>query len=427
MQRPFVRVGIVLACYLGLAVPAGADDAHWSRFRGPNGEGKAAESDIPVQWTEQSFLWKVPVPGLGNSSPVIWGQRLFMQSASKDGKERLLLCLSTVDGKTIWAQKVPGELVRKPAVHDKNSLASSTPAVDGERVFAYFWDGHNVSLHAFAMADGKPLWERELGSFTSQHGPATSPMVYQNIVFLANDQDGAAELMAFNAATGKDVWRAKRQAFRACYSVPLLFEKPGQPVELIVGSTAGLTSYEPQTGKVNWSWSSWPWLNMPLRMVASPVYTQGMFIASTGDGSGERNTTAIRPDGKGTLTPETTVWSKTKVLPYVPNVLTLGEHLYFVTDLGIACCMVARTGEVVWSERLGGNFSSSPIMIGDKIYIAGEDGTVHVFRAAPRFERLAKNALEDGVIATPAVSDHRLFVRTKTHLYCIGTGAAAPR
>lgn len=418
MQRSgFSRVALVLL--IASAPSAMASEPTWSRFRGPNGMGTASDMDIPVKFSEQSVLWKKPIPGSGNSSPVVWGNRLFLQSASKDGKERSLLCLSSLDGKTIWTTTFPTNPSARPKTHAKNSLASCTPAVDGERVYALFWDGVDMVLYGLDM-DGKQLWQRNLGPYKSQHGAGTSPMVYQKKVYVANDQDGEAELLAFDALTGKDVWRAKRPPFRACYSVPFLLEKAGHPTELIVGSTAGVTSYDPDTGHENWNFTSWPWLKTPLRTVASPIAIDGIIIANSGDGSGERNTVAIRPEGKGTLSKEVVLWSKTKTYPYVPNLLALGEHVYFVNDLGIAGCAVAKTGEIVWSERLGGNFSASPVLVDGKIYAPSEDGTVYVFQAAPKYQPLAKNVLDEGFIATPAVASRRLFIRGKNSLYCIG-------
>ena len=261
-----------------------------------------------------------------------------------------------LDGKIIWNKSFPANPGVKPHDTPKNTLASATPAVDGERVYALFWDGVDMQLYGLDL-EGKQLWERNLGPFKSQHGPGTSPMVYQKKVYVANDQDGEAELLAFDGLTGKDVCGTKRDPFRACYSVPFLLEKPGMPTELIVGSTAGLTSYDPDTGHENWNWKTWPFAKMALRTVDSPLAIGGIIVANSGDGSGERNTVAIRPQGKGTLSNEVVLWSKTKTYPYVPNMLALGEHLYFVNDGGFAGCALARTGEIVWLERLGGNFS----------------------------------------------------------------------
>jgi outer membrane protein assembly factor BamB len=418
MQRSGFSFALLL-CLTSFLQPASAIEPTWPRFRGPNGLGTATDMDIPVRFTEKSVLWKKPIPGLGNSSPVVWGNRLFLQSSSKNGDERMLLCLSTLDGKVLWTKTFPINPAAKPKTHAKNSLASATPAVDGERVYALFWDGVDMQLYGLDL-EGKQLWQRNLGPYKSQHGPGTSPMVYQKKVYVEHDQDGDADILAFDALTGKDVWRAKRTAFRACYSVPFVLEKPGKPVELIVGSTAGLTSYDPDNGKENWNWTTWPFAGMALRTVASPIEVDGMIIANSGDGNGDRNTVAIRPQGKGTLTNEVVLWSKTKTYPYVPNLLALGEHLYFVNDGGIANCALARTGEIIWTERLGGNFSASPIMIDGKIFAASEEGTVYVFEAAPKFQLLAKNVLDEGIIATPAVASRRMFIRGRNSLYCIG-------
>ncbi len=405
---------------------ARASEPTWSRFRGPNGTGAVTNVDLPVKLNEQSALWKKELPGPGNSSPVIWGDKLFLQSASKDGAKRMLVCMSCLDGKTLWVKDLPIKSTTVPRTHPKNTLASSTPAVDGERVYVLVWDGVENHLQALDL-EGKALWSRDLGGFKSQHGSGTSPMVFKNKVFVANDQDGAAEVVAFDSATGKDVWRATREPFRACYSVPFVLEKPGAPAELIVGSTAGVTSYDPESGRVNWNFASWPWLKMPLRTVASPIVVDGIIVANSGDGSGERNTVAFRPDGHGTLDKTVVLWSKTKMYPYVPNLLALGEHVYFVNDAGIAGCAVAKTGELVWSQRLGGNFSASPVLVDGKVYAVSEAGAIYVFQAAPQYQLLGKSTIDEGVIASPAVAGHRLFIRGRNSLYCFGDQSTKAR
>ncbi|CAN5295349.1 PQQ-like beta-propeller repeat protein [soil metagenome] len=398
---------------------ARADEPSWSRFRGPAGAGTAVDMDIPVKLSEQTALWKKELPGPGNSSPVIWGDKLFLQSASKDGTKRMLVCLNCLDGKTIWVKDLPIKSNAVPRTHPKNTLASSTPAVDGAHVFVLVWDGLEVQLQALDF-EGKSLWSRDLGEFKSQHGPGSSPIAYKNKVFVAFDQDGAAEVLAFDSASGKELWRASREPFRACYSVPFMLEKAGTPAQLIVGSTAGVTSYDPDAGSVNWDFTSWPWLKTPLRTVASPIVANGLIVANSGDGSGERNTVAFRPDGRGKLDNTAVLWSKTKMYPYVPNLLAQGEHLYFVNDAGIAGCAVAKTGEIVWSQRLAGNFSSSPVLIDGKVYAVSETGATFVFQAAPKYQLLGKSSIDEGVIASPAVARRRLYIRGRDSLYCFG-------
>jgi outer membrane protein assembly factor BamB len=226
---------------------------------------------------------------------------------------------------------------------------------------------------------------------------------------------------ALDAKDGKIIWQAPRPAFRACYSVPFLLEKPGKPPELIVVSTAGITSYDPSAGKEKWSYT-WSFSGMALRTVASPVSSEGLIFANSGDGSGARHLIAVKIGSSGDVTSTNLAWEwkKNRPFPYVPTMLTWGEHLYFVNDRGEAGCAVAKTGDLVWTEDLGSPVTASPILIDGKIYTISEDGIVYVFPAATSFKLLAKNTLGEAVSATPAVSDSRLFIRGKTHLFCIG-------
>jgi outer membrane protein assembly factor BamB len=416
MRKLVIAFGVFLTFGLAVLLSRQASASPWPRFRGPNGTGIAADKDIPVRWTEQDgLLWKVPVPGVGHSSPVVWGDRVFVQSASADGKERLLLCFSTVNGKTLWSRSVPGA----PAhAHQFNSLASSTPATDGQRVYAAFWDGKAVWIYAYDL-QGHEVWKQKLGGFVSQHGVGTSPMVYRDKVFLAHDQDGAADLIALDARTGKPAWKSPRRPFRASYSTPLILERPGTDPELIVASTAGLTSYSPESGSENWDFS-WTFDGNPLRTVASPVFGQDRLFISSGEGGGARHAVAVKASGKGDVSKTNLVWEKKRDFPYVPTMLLSGDYLYLVNDLGIAACHLAATGEKVWDQRLGGSVFASPILIDGKIYAVNDNGTVFVFPAAPTFKLLAKNSVGESVKATPAVADNRLFIRGIHHLFCIG-------
>jgi outer membrane protein assembly factor BamB len=412
--RSGLRVLLVLCGVLCLATAALA--GNWPRFRGPNGTGTAEDKDIPVTFSDtQGVLWKTALPGHGNSSPIIWGDRLFVQSATEDAKERMLLCLDVKDGKVLWSKSMPGS---RAALHKKSSYASSTPATDGERVYALFWDGKGLALHAFDF-QGNALWKCDLGAFSSQHGAGASPMICQDKVILNNDQDGSAALVAVDAKTGKIAWEAKRPAFRTCYSTPFLLEKTDAGPQLIVSSTAGITSYNPQTGAENWNWV-WTFNGMALRTVGSPITAEGLIIATSGDGSGLRHMVAVKAGGKGDVTHENLAWENKRDFPYVPTMLTSGENLYFVTDAGLAGCCTAKSGIRIWSERLSSGFSASPVLIDGKVYACAEDGDVFVFPATPSFALLAKNSLGEPIAATPAVANHRLYIRGKDHLFCIG-------
>jgi outer membrane protein assembly factor BamB len=396
-------------------VQAGAAD--WPRFRGDNGTGTSQDRDVPVEFSEgQNLVWKTPIPGLGNSSPIVWGDRIFLQSASADGKERLLVSLNLKDGKILWTKSLPGA---KAKINVKNSLASSTPATDGERVYAVFWDGAGLTLHACDF-QGNQLWQESLGGHKSQHGAAVSPIVHDGLVIVNNDQDGAAELVAHDARTGKRVWAVKRDPVRACYSTPFILKRAGRGEELIVASTTSIAGYEPRTGKENWHWT-WKHSNMPLRTVASPVEAGGIVYACSGDGKGDRNTVAVKLGDKGDVTDSNLVWSSERAnMPYVPCMLPHDGYLYYVNDKGLAACLNPKTGEEVWSQRLSGNVSSSPILVDGKIYTIAEDGEAHVFEAAPKFKLLSATSLGEPVFATPAVSQGKLLIRTQRYLSCFG-------
>jgi outer membrane protein assembly factor BamB len=277
-----------------------------------------------------------------------------------------------------------------------------------------------MAVHAFDF-QGKHLWSRDLDVFKSQHGAGTSPLVYEGKVIIANDHDDGATVYALAARDGTVIWQAPRPHFRACYSTPFLLEKPGRPAELIVASTAGITSYDPKSGQQYWNYN-WSFTGMPLRTVACPVYSDGLIFANSGDGSGARHLIAVKDGGTGDVSQTNLAWewSKERPFPYVPTMLTWGEHLYFVNDRGDAGCVATKTGDPVWIERLCQKVMASPILIDGKIYAISESGVVYVFKAEASFKLLAKNPLGEPVSATPAVSDNRLYIRGEHHLFCIG-------
>lgn len=417
----------VVAAWCVAASSAFAGD--WTRFRGPDGLGVSTDTNVPVAFAADNYLWKTELPGKGNSSPIISKGKVFLQAATADGAKRMLLCQNATTGKIEWSKETPGGSAK---THAKNSLASSTPAADGERVYTVFWNGSTISLSAWTYS-GELLWNKDLGKFVSQHGPGLSPMVVGDRVVLNIDQDDLAEVVAFDSKSGNEIWRKSRKAYRACYTTPFLWEKGGK-TSIVISSTAGVTAYDPKDGAVTWNWN-WEWKPTPkakgkggsggpLRNVGAPILHNGMFFAISGDGGGDRHMVALKADGTGDVTDKALAWEKKKSTPYVPMVLGKGDHIYWISDKeNKAICAVAKTGEVVWEERLSGSgeVSASPVLIDGKIYSITESGRVSVFPANPaKFELLAENDLKETVYASPAVADGKLFIRGSKHLFCIG-------
>jgi outer membrane protein assembly factor BamB len=265
---------------------------------------------------------------------------------------------------------------------------------------------------------GSPVWNRDLGTYSSQHGAGVSPIVHGDKVILAYDQDISSDLLALHSGTGEVLWQTPRPAFVACYSSPFILETPGDKAQLVVENTSGISGYDPEGGRILWNWP-WAFHGRPLRTVSSPIYADGFLFATSGDGAGDRHMVALQLSGKGASTQAKLAWESTRTFPYVPTMVTWEGHLYWVSDLGIAGCHEGKTGTNLWTERLGGNFTASPVLIGGKIYAVNEDGDTFVFAASPDFKLLAKNSIGELVRASPAVANNRLFIRGQRHLFCI--------
>lgn len=419
---------------------------NWERFRGPNGSGIANDKNVPVEFGESKNLrWKSPVPGTGNSSPIVWGDRVFLQSASTDGASRTLYCYDARSGKQIWNRSIKAVKPDKSIYSSRpdSSYANASAATDGQGVYIPFWDGKDILMTAYDFK-GDQLWQRNLGEFVSQHGPGASPIVYKDLVIFSLDKDATREvadplgkkdakgkivtkkvpvphpstLYALDKKTGKSVWEAPREAVRACYSMPFILERAGGEPELMVTSTSAVTSYEPMTGKTNWYWN-WSFPKDPLRTIAASTFVNDMLLSCSGDGSGPRFMAAVSLKNKGKDTKAEQLWINDKQFPYVSSPLVRGDHVYFVNDAGVAGCFDPKTGKEIWFERLpGAKIYASPVMIDGKVYAATETGDIHVFEASPTYQHLATNSLGDAIRATPAVANGALFIRTKSSLYC---------
>lgn len=401
-QCAFLSVCALALIILANTQPAAADQ--WPRFRGPNGTGISDLKGLPPTWADSDYEWVVELPGLGHSSPVIWDQALFLTTALEDGA-RTLHRFDASTGEDVWSQSTRLEV---PPTHTKSSLASSTPATDGERVYTAFADANQLLLLAYTM-DGEPVWQQNLGAYKSQHGLGVSPVVYGELIVMPNEQAGESSIVALNRTTGEIVWTHPRPTKEVSYATPFLLELPDRAPQLIcLGEPGGLVSLNPLTGESIWSTGS-----MPLRTVASPVYGGGVVIASAGQAGMGKYMRAVDPTGTGDVTQTHIRYERLEKehLHYVPTPIVYGEYAYLWCDRGIVCCVELASGRTIWSERIGGNYSGSPICVDGKLYGVSEEGEIVVLAASPEFHEFGRSQLGDGSHASPAVANGRLYIR----------------
>ncbi len=399
-------------------VPVVSTAQEWTRFRGPNGTGQSSAKSIPVTWTEADYNWKLKLPGKGNSSPVLWGDKLFLLSADPADATRYVVCIDVKLGQIAWSREYPSS---PHHLHPRNTFASSTPAVDAQHVYVAWSTPQQTVLRALDHA-GNEVWTKDLGTWVSQHGFGTSPMLYGDLVILFNSQQaleldpgekpGESYLMAFDRATGNEVWRSPSVGTRVCYTVPCIYEPPGGKPQLVCYSTGdGMFAVDPVDGKRLWTVADL----FDKRTVSSPVIAGGLIFGSCGSGGGGNYVVAVRPGVDGQR-----VYQVDGQVPYVPTPVAHGDLLFLFGDKGIVTCVDARTGAKHWQERLNTAFSGSPVCVGDRLYCMDEKGEVVVLAASSEFKELARNPLGEPTRATPAVAGGRIYFRTDSHLISLG-------
>jgi hypothetical protein len=384
----------------------------WPSWRGPKGDGTTTETGFPVTWSAtEGVRWKAPVPGVGHSSPIVWGDKVFLTTCIEASRERRLLCYSVRDGKLLWEQTLlVADLER---VHALNSRASSTPATDGKHLWVAFLDGQAFQVYCHDL-DGKRVWQKTPGRFFSMHGFCSSPVLWKDLVIFNGDQDAEAWIVALDRATGEERWRADRPNRTRSYVPPVVYEAGGKS-QLVLSGSKSVASYDPATGK---QW--WVMDGPTQQFVASLVYTEDIFFLT--GGFPDHFLIGIKPDGEGNVTKTHELWRDTKGVSYVPSPLAVGPHFYVVSDGGKVSCLEAKTGKRLWMEPLGRHHSASPVAAGGLLYYPDVACAVHVLRAGATFERVAKNEIGEGIYGSPALSRGRIYLRTTKHLWCIGEG-----
>lgn len=414
MPRHFCRLFALVFSLLAAGNVRAADN--WPAFRGPTGDGRATATGLPIRWSEtENVRWKTPIHDKGWSSPVIWGNRIWLTTGRADGKELFAVCVDRQSGKIVRDIKV-FQVDKPDYCHPFNSYASSTPVIEAGRLYAHY------GTHGTACIDtekGEILWQRRDLHCDHFRGAASSPIVHGQSLFLIFDGVDTQFVVALNKQTGETIWKKDRAIVyrpskegddRKSYATPAVIEVEGKP-QLVCPAAGATIAYDPASGK-----ELWRVLHGGMNAACRPILGEGLIYVTTGHSP---QLLAIRTGGQNDITKTHVQWKATRGVPSRPSPLLIENLIFLVSDSGIASCIEAKTNTPVWQERLGGEFSGSPIYAEGHIYLCDQTGTTHVLEAGRQFKKLASNRLADGCMASPAAVGKSLIVRTKTHLYCI--------
>jgi outer membrane protein assembly factor BamB len=384
---------------------------YWPRWRGPSGQGIASGSGYVDRWSAtENLRWKIPLESRGNGSPIVWGNRIFLVTASANGAKRGIAAFNRADGRKVWETFAPDAPVER--VMPKNGYASATPVTDGRLVYAY------LGSHGVLALDlsGKPVWHQRVGPIEAYHGTAGSPLLYKDRLIVYQDQRGAGGFIAaFDAKTGARRWTTPRSE-QVGWGTPVAIRAGGRD-EIIVSSMRRVYAYHPDTGAVLWTAGG-----SNVEVIPTPVAGHGVVFASSGR-SGP--TLAIRPGGSGDVTATRIAWKEVKGSPFVPSPLLYGNELYLINDMAsIVTAYDARAGTVLWQGRLGEavreGFSASPVGVDGKVFFTNDLGETFVLAAGREFKLLHVNRLDEPTLASPALVDRTWYFRTHGHLIAIG-------
>jgi outer membrane protein assembly factor BamB len=379
----------------------------WPQFRGPTGQGVSEERNLPLTWSEtKNIRWKTAIPGRGWSSPVIQGDRIWLTTATEEGRSLRAIAVDVNTGAI--QQDVEVFRLKSPKLlNAKNSFASPTPVIEGDRIYLHF----GAYGTACITQAGEIVWKTKLEYDNGQHGPGGSPVLYDDLLIVSCDGLEQQFVVALDKATGKVRWKKPREGYQA-YTTPLVVSLPGGDQVISPGAFQAI-AYEPRTGKEIWRVRyAEGFSNVP-----RPVYGNELVYICTG--FQEPSLLAVRLDGRGDVTKSKIAWKLDRGIPRTSSPLLVGNELYIVSDNGIATCIDAKTGDELWRARFGGNYSASPIYADGRIYFLSEEGESIVIAPGRQLKHLATNQLDGPTLASMAVSHNSLFIRSATHLYRI--------
>jgi outer membrane protein assembly factor BamB len=407
MTRHAWLTGLSL-CLLLPMIPATAAE-NWHQWRGPRSNGHTTASDVPVTWTADSVAWKTTIPGVGQSTPVMWGNRIFLTSASSSGNQRHVFCIDRTNGTILWQQKAwEGEA--EPS-HSMNNRASATCVTDGERVVAFFGRG---GIHCYDL-DGELLWSKQLSTFPGPWGTAASPIIVGGLVIQNCDADETAFITALDKKSGKQAWKVERQAIRG-WSSPIAIQVQGRD-EVVLNGHSRVTAYNPTNGETLWTLKTSNGRGTPT------VTPTGEFLVALCGLSGDM--VAVRPGGDGEVSDSRVLWRTPRMGGRdLPSPIVVGNFLLIARlRPGVVTCYDVTSGTEVWTERMEGGFSSSPIVAGGLVYATNESGTTYVIKPGPKPDVVATNFLGQGdeeiFRASPTPFDGHLLIRSDRVLYCV--------
>jgi len=415
------RAAILLAALIGPLPPT----AEWPQFRGPEGTGISSSRNLPLTWAEgRNVRWKTAIHGRAWSSPVVLGGQVWVTTATPDGRELFAVAVDRESGRVVHDLKL-FHVDEPQYAHPFNTYASPTPVIEPGRIYVTFGSPGTAAVDT---ATGRVVWARRDFECNHFRGAGSSPILFGDLLIMHFDGSDHQFVVALDKRTGKTVWRTERSVdfkdlgpdgkpqaegdYRKAFATPHVATVEGRPVLISIGSKATY-GYDPLTGRELWR------IQEPSNFSGStrPVVGHGLVFYPSGFPTGEL--LAVRPDGRGDVTGTHVAWRTSRSVSKKPSLLLVGDLIFMIGDGGVASCLEARTGQLVWTARLGGNYSASPLGAEGRVYVFGEEGAAAVFEAGRRFKLLAENRLDDGFMASPAVAGRALFLRTRTHLYRI--------
>lgn len=417
---PYYALASMLAFITFCTAGLRAED--WPQFRGSH-QGVSSETGIPLKWSAtDNIAWKTPIPGEAWSSPIVWKDHVFVTTTTDGGKACHVLALDRASGKILWDKTVFTQTLRKK--EGRNSYATPTPATDGEKVYACFGDGSVVALDF----QGTVVWSNRDYPFYSQHGLGTSPVLHGGLLIMPHD--GSSEgpdktvgwqkpwdqsyVFALDAKTGKQRWKTSRGLSRISHGAPVIWKANDGKVQVVSEAGDVVQGFDLETGERLWTSKV-----LGEGKVPSTVVGDGLVFTAGGYG-GRESIKAFKLGETGSLEEKNLVWELRKGMPKVPSMIYVQPYLYAMTDQGVASCIEAANGKVVWQNRVGGNFSACPVFAEGRLYFVGDDGNTIILAASPEYQVMGKNPLGEKVQASPAISQGHLFIRTEKHLFCVG-------